>query len=301
MKKWNTKKAAEKLVSKSISLGTSRHRCRHQSIDVITSVGTARNHRCALKVFGDWLLEHNGKHIGNSTEMEAAEFLTYRALTVGQAALNLSRQALNFHLFYQKPIPFVTSIVEHKLTNRAYNPKQIDMLVAAASLKMGLSIRIAQHAGLRAVELITITPTKQLQESPRDGWKSERFLGREHETSFTVHGKGGLCREVRLPPSLAIQLLASARLKSVVVKDREVNHSSYFDLVGGANFSAQFSSLSSEVLGKSTGAHGLRHTFAKKRLHDLMCAGLAFSDALQVLANELGHFSTANTFTYLRD
>lgn len=301
MKNYNTKIAAEKLVTKRVSLGTSRHQHKHQTIDVITSVGTARNHESALKLAADWLLENKGKHLKNLNESDAVEYLNFRAMTVGQSAVDLARQAINFHLLCEEPIKFVASTIQQKLTNRAYNQTEIDLLVTEANAKLALSIKLAQNAGLRAAELITIAPPTKLQESPRDGWKPNRFVGRENEISFVVHGKGGLCREVRLPTHLATQLIARSRPEPITIVDREVRHQSHFDLLAGVNFSVQFSNLSEKVLWFSHGAHGLRHSFAKKRLHDLICLGLTHDDAMDVLSNELGHFCTANTLAYLRD
>lgn len=301
MKNYSTSIAAQKLVSKHVMLGVSRHDLKGQKIDVITSVGTARNHQSALKICADWLLEAKGKHLQNIDEIEAAEYLTLRALTVGQSAVDLDRQALNFHLFFESPVPFIPSQIERKLTNRAYTSAQIDLLALEASARLELSIRVAEAAGLRAMELLTISLPEYLGESQRAGWKLDRFLGRENEVIFIVHGKGGLCREVRLPAHLAKQLLACLRPAPITITDRKANHLSYFYLIGGVNFSSQFSQLSMKVLGASNGAHGLRHTFAKKRLRDLMCLGLTYENALHVLSNELGHFSTANTFAYLRD
>lgn len=301
MKKYSTTIAARKLVTKSIAFGTSRHLAKHQNQRKICGYGTARTHRSALKICADWLHLQDSKHLKNMNATDAAEYLTLRALTVNQKTLDLDRQVLNFHLLHEDPIPFVVSNIQQKLVNRAYTPAQIDLLLAQANPKMRLSILAAVNAGLRAMELITVAPAEMLKESERKGWSRSRFIGREQDIVFVVHGKGGLCRQVRLSPQLAAEMWASARLGEADVVDREVNLKSYFDLTGGVNFSSQFSKLSKKVLGMSHGAHGLRHTFAKARLHNLMCLGLSFEEALRVLSNELGHFATSNTFAYLRD
>ena len=190
---------------------------------------------------------------------------------------------------------------QRKLTNRAYTPAQIQLILDEANPKLHLSICLAESAGLRAMELITISLPEHLPESQRDAWRYRRFAGRESESRFVVHGKGGLCREVRLPRPIASRLMTCMRPYPIVVRDRGVNHQSFFNLTSGVNFSEQFSNLSKNVLNMSLGAHGLRHSFSQKRLHDLICQGLSFEDALHVLSNELGHFSTNNTFAYLRD
>lgn len=301
MKNYCTRIAAEKLVGKRVRLGTSRHQLQRNKIEVVTSVGTARNHTDALKLVGDWLLEFKGKHLKNMSEDDAAEYLCLRALSVGQSGVDLSRQAINFHLLYEDPIPFIPSVIHHKLTDRAYTPGQIDLLLQEAKPRLRRSIVLAVNAGLRAHELITIALPCDLPESPRQGWVADRFSGRQEDAEFVVHGKGGLHRAARLSPEEACELMDQLRPHAVTVVDRKVRHTSHFDLLGGSNFSSQFSRLSMALFGFSHGAHGLRHSFAQARLHELMCTGLTYAVALNVLSNELGHFANSNTFAYLRD
>lgn len=301
MKKYNTNIAARKIVSQSVSFGTSRHLSGKEKITVVTSVGTARSHRVGLKLVADWLLHSKGKHLKNLNESDAVEYLSFRAKTVGQSAVDLGRQAINFHLLAHKPIGYIPSIQQHGSFDRAYTKGEIDLLVGAASPHLSLSIRIAVNSGLRALELITIAQVECLPESVRDAWHSKRFLGREKDAAFVVHGKGGLRRQVRLSPCLSEELRERRRPSPIQVRDREVYFDSYYDLTGGANFSAQFTTLSQGTLGTSNGAHGLRHAFAQKRLVELLCCGLTYGDAMKVLSNELGHFSVSNTRAYLRN
>lgn len=301
MKKYSTVIAARKLVSERIALGTSRHVQDKKKIDVITSVGTARNHRVALKSAGDWLLSHKGKHLKNLNKEDADEYLKFRASSVGQSAVDLGRQAINFHLLTATPVPYFASSIPREYPDRAYKQGEITLLLSSASNDLNLAIQIAASAGLRAFELITIAPVGFMSESVREAWHPARFLGRERDNSFLVHGKGGLKRQIRLSPGLSEELRKRRRPNPLQICDREVNLLSYFELIGGANFSAQFTNLSNQVLGESNGAHGLRHTFAQKRLRDLLCHGLSYEDALKVLSNELGHFSVNNTLAYLRN
>lgn len=301
MKNYSTSIAARKVVGANLALGTSRHRSKAEGAHVICGVSTAHSHTQALKGVADWLHSTCGRHLHNLNEDEAIIYLTSRAMSVGQSALDLDRQAINFHLLHESPIPFFPSTIQRKLTNRAYTSLQIELLFANAPEKMRLSMALANDAGLRAIELITIAPLSCMEESERDGWSNYRFRGRENDIAFVVHGKGGLKRQVRVARPLAEELMLCIRPAPVEVNDRKVTHTSFFDLTAGANFSSQFTKLSNDVLGMSHGAHGLRHSFAQRRLHNLMCYGLTFEDALRVLSNELGHFSANNTFAYLRD
>ncbi len=53
-------------------------------------------------------------------------------------------------------------------------------------------------------------------------------------------------------------------------------------------------------LGRSTGAHGLRHSYAQERLDELQRAGLSQDLALTTVSQEMGHFRAEITETYLR-
>ena len=111
MKKYSTSIAARKIVGKRLALGTSRHQCKAENNHKVCGVSTAHSHTRSLKVTGDWLHTYKGKHLENLSEEDAAIYLSLRAMTVGQSAVDLDRQALNFHLFYENPIPFITSTI----------------------------------------------------------------------------------------------------------------------------------------------------------------------------------------------
>lgn len=300
MKNYSAQIAARKVVSERVALGVSRRERNRQCMDAITSVGTARNHRVALKGVAAWLYRKDGKHLKNLNEADALEYLTLRSMTAGQSAVDLDRQAINFHILRDNPIPYFLSVTPRVLEDRAYTKGEIDLLLKNSGDKLNLSIRLAVNAGLRAIELITIAPMGFFAESERD-WSKERFVGRENDMEFIVHGKGGLRRQVRLTQDLATELMQKLRPVPIKVTDREVIHTSFFDLVSGVNFSMQFSNLSSKVLGESHGGHGLRHTFAQQRLRNLLCCSLGYEHALKVLSNELGHFAIKNTLAYLRN
>jgi integrase len=312
-KKYSARVAARRAVSPNVKLGVSRHQMKDPKQKIISSIGTARNHEDALTVFAKWLAQNKKKVLKNFDDNDVAEFMTERALICSQSACDLSRQAINLNLLFENPIPFVASTVETILTHRAYHPKQIEELIAKANKNLALSVNIANSAGLRCMELATISELldicdisvmngTQLDtfEDPRN-WSPKRFFGRESEESFLVHGKGGLRREVRLARQVAVLLRTRVRDEMKIVKDRRINHSSYFELLCGNNFSQQFSRHSYKVLGHSNGAHGLRHSFAKRRIQELMILGLSFEEAIIILSNELGHFASKNTFVYLRD
>ena len=81
--------------------------------------------------------------------------------------------------------------------------------------------RIALSAGLRAKEFFTLRP---IEEQPPDkrAVSPNKWLGREDWSRFTVKGKGGLCREVRIEPTLAQELLSLKRETHHYSHDRKV-------------------------------------------------------------------------------
>ena len=204
---------------------------------------------------------------------------------------------MNFN--FGQRLAFLKSQVATIKVDRAYSKAQLALLISRADPPLRLPIEVAVSAGLRPVELISISPISTLPESSRD-WNSGRFLGRVNDEAFCVFGKGGLIRQVRLEASLAARLKEVARQSPVIVTDRDIHRTSHFFLPGGFDFSVEFGRLCTRVLGFSHGAHGLRHTFAQQRLLAFICLRQDPTTAIEILAQEIGHFSTKNTMTYLQ-
>ena len=71
-----------------------------------------------------------------------------------------------------------------------------------------------------------------------------------------------------LPLHLAEQLETCRLRKPERVTDRGVRRTQHYDLGGGQAWSQSFSAASKNELGWSTGAHGLRHSYAQDRLDE---------------------------------
>ena len=100
-------------------------------------------------------------------------------------------------------------------------------------------------------------------------WSHKRFVGRPGE-AYTVVGKCGLIREIRLSGHLA-RALENVRLTEPgTIVDRNIKYRQHYDLTGGVYFSSIFGKTSKSVLGWSTGAHGLRHGYAQDRMSELL-------------------------------
>ena len=126
-----------------------------------------------------------------------------------------------------------------------------------------------------------------------------KFLGRTG-SRYTVTGKGGLVREVSIPAELAPRLEALRLEQPRAVTDRGVFYQQHYAIAGGDAWSASVTRASQRALGWSTGAHGLRHSFAQERMRELQHAGLSRDIALETVSQEMGHFRSEITETYLR-
>ncbi|TMX37523.1 integrase, partial [Vibrio rotiferianus] len=85
----------------------------------------------------------------------------------------------------------------------------------------------------------------------------------------------------------------------VQITDRGVNYTSHYDINGGNRWSSSFTTASNRALNWSTGAHGLRHSYAQERMSELQ-KNMTYEKALEVVSQEMGHFRPDITEVYLR-
>ena len=267
------------------------------------SVRTVANYRdCLVQVARH--IAAQGLELRDLTPETATEYLESRAADLGQKALDLHRlalQAMLIHLSRRLPegerLAVVRSLKPHRTVGRAYRPEQIRMVAAAQNARNGLSTLIAHAAGLRAHELFTIARPEE-QPPDRRPARAEKFAGRPGR-DYTVVGKGGLVRLVRLPDDLAGRLEERRRGAPVRVTDRGIHYTSRYDVAAGTAWSASFTGASKRALGWTAGAHGARHAYAQERMSELQRI-LVRADALEAVSQELGHFRPEITETYLR-
>lgn len=286
----------------------------------IRSVGTVRNYEQRLVRITAYLQEHRLGSLREMTPARALEYLRQRATVVGQKTLDMERQALQAmmqHVTHQlppgQPLEVIksTAIGRTGTTNhpalgrrladqtRAYNGEQMSLIAARQAPHNALATEIAYAAGLRAHELLGLRRTHQRvpDQRPAHGMK---FSGiRESTISYTVHGKGGLIREVRIPIPLAQRLERTRLTEPRTVKDRGINYQQFYEIGGGQPWSKSVSAASKVALGWSNGAHGLRHTYAQERMAKLQ-SHLTRKQALAVVSQEMGHFRPEITEVYLR-
>lgn len=189
-----------------------------------------------------------------------------------------------------------------KDVSRAYTDKQVkDIALSFEKESDRLAILLMRDAGLRVHEMYTLRrPDEGKPMSAQRDWRTDRHLHREEGVKYLVTGKGGLSREVVISKPLSNRLEALRNAKPVKVKDRGVNYRQRYNLTAGNNLSKKFTRASKEALGFSTGAHGLRHSYAQARMAHLIAKGQTPWNAKGIVSQELGHMRVGITNTYLR-
>ena len=298
-------RAANRAINAIKAFGTSRHINKNDG--KVKSVGTARSYRQTFKLASRFCAQHKTP-LGKISKDLANQFLQHRAPQIQNTQLQNERKALEHHLqniYSNKNINLdkISSTREPpKLVPRAYSHDQVKLIIKHSSDRQALSTAIAYQAGLRASELLTISRAIDRPVTHRTNeWSSERFTGgREQWNTYTVIGKGGLPREVKLSDELAQRLEQHRHAEPLLRTDRTIHCNQLYNINGGQTFSQQFGYASRQSLGFSNGAHGLRHAFAQQRLAELMAAGKTAEQAKPILSQELGHWSEKIIERYLR-
>jgi integrase len=268
----------------------------------VHSLGTARTYADSLKCLATFIAERRldpvGKGLASLTRETAQIYLEYRSQEVGQKQLDKDRQAMQIVL--GEKLTVTKSELDQALKSRAYTQQQIQLIADAQTQKHALPTLIAADAGLRAHELLTLLPLDERAPSAHRTWTDERFEGRGEIKRYTVVGKGGLVREVAITGDLAGQLEALKLAESRIVTDRKIYYEQHYEIGGGKQWSDSFGKAAQRELAWSTGAHGVRHTYAQVRMKVLQFLGRNYETALAVVSQEMGHFRPEITEVYLR-
>ncbi|GGW97691.1 site-specific integrase [Alteromonas halophila] len=244
---------------------------------IIKSYGTARNYEQALRTVAKWTKENKVNGLQSLTPDVARYYLEYRAESVGQKALDMERQAiqammqLNGKLTPKATLYRVKSELDEIKRSRAYTSEQAQAVSEHQSETHQLSTQIAYAAGLRAHELLTLARAEERSPDNRPALNS-KWAGREGQL-YTVQGKGGLIRHVLIPNDLVVELEKRRFNYPVTVRDRRINYLQRYDIGAGKRWSDSFSKASKRALFFSTGAHGLRHSYAQERMSELIALG----------------------------
>ncbi len=242
--------------------------------------------------------------IRDLTPESAVTYLEFRGQEIGQKTLDMERQAIQAmmratgKIEEKETLTVIKSEKSQTLRSRAYTQEQVAIVAGSQRDNHALATKIAHAAGLRAHELYTLQPANQRSADKRPTLET-KWQGREG-VKYTVEGKGGLIREVLIPSQLANQLENTKLPTPVKISDRGVNYQSHYDIGGGHKWSDSFSKAAKRSLGWSEGAHGVRHSYAQERMHELQTAFLTRDKALETVSQEMGHFRPGITETYLR-
>ena len=301
----SAEKQAQHWANKGSALGTPRRG--NQNDGLIHSVGTKRNYEGCMKRFCEWIQANKMRDLESASVKNAVRYLEERSHQVGQKTLDLDRQALQF--LFRQTIGIEVRLGRIKSTysgdrqlakeQRAYTLQQLDAVCSSLTPRSALAARLCFWSGLRAHELLTLRPGAELSKSTHRAWSADRFDGRTGEI-YVVIGKGGLRREVILPRKLATELEARRLSVPNPRRDRGINYRQYYDLTAGKSMSRAWTSASKTKLGWSSGLHGLRHSYAQNRMHELQALGYGREERKAIVSQELGHFRTTETETYLR-
>ncbi len=272
---------------------------------VIKSVGTARNYEQALRNVATELAR-TGESLKDLTQERMVSYLDSRSTQVGQKSLDMERQAVQAMMTHVtcvlaqgERLPVVKTKLDEQLESRAYTREQVALIIEHQSGRNVLATELAYSGGLRAHELYTLRPAEDRPADDRPALDS-KWRGRDDTVRYTVDGKGGLVREIQIPREMAERLEYLRFDTPQAVTDRGVNYQQYYDIGAGQSWSQSFSTASKEVLDWSTGAHGLRHSYAQERMTELQSLGYSRDTALESVSQEMGHFRPEITKVYLR-
>jgi len=136
--------------------------------EFLESVGTVRSYEQALSTAAQYANSTLQCGLREITPEQSTQYLTDRAVEVGQKTLDMDRQALQSmmqnvtgKLEPNGKLEIVKSEHSQMLNSRSYTSEQISAVIEKLSDKYSLSAEIAHAAGLRAHELITIAPINE--------------------------------------------------------------------------------------------------------------------------------------------
>lgn len=272
----------------------------------LASVGTVRNYEQALTRVAEYAKEQRiDGGLRGLTPTQAILYLEQRGEQVGQKALDMERQAVQCmmqhvtgHLENATTLPVIKSEKAQALNSRAYTPEQANLVSQHQSEKYSIATQLAHACGLRAHELLTLRPREERLPDDRPTLES-KWSGRDGKL-YTVEGKGGLVRDVLIPHVLSQKLESLRHETPKHITDRGVHYINHYAIGGGQPWSNSFSAAANRCLGWSEGAHGLRHSYAQERMHELQRSGLSQELALETVSQEMGHFRPEITEVYLR-
>lgn len=287
---------AENLIADRTRLGMSRKEAK--SMGFIASLGTARAYLYCLSPYFEWLQINEIEVEEQDHKKHIVNFLDEISETISQSYLNQHCQALKV-IFKIHSLPRFIAKKQTEYFKRSYSWNEVKEVLKFLNEKDAISTLIAYSSGLRAHELATLRLASETSRSKSRPWRNDLFAGMIDSVLYVVTGKGGLKRYVALPQYLS-KLLESRRCEEKSVIDRGIWYKNIYDISYGQKFSNSFSKASKKALGFSNGAHGMRHSFVKRRIRKLLDLNYCLSDVMLIVSQEVGHFRPLITLCYAR-
>lgn len=290
------KKRARQLVMRRLRNGMPRKVAKASGY--IASLGTARDYCTCISCYLEWLDTNDIQDDEQDHRQHIVAYLEECSEIYNQSTLNQHRQALA-NVFQIQNIPKIKALKQTSYSSRSYTWSEVKEIIKHQDSKHALSTLISYSSGLRAHELVTLRIAYELERSRRRAWRDDLFTGIDDSVIYVVTGKGGLRRFVALPSYLS-RALEMSRCEPVLVSDREIKYLKIYNISFGQAFSQAFTRASKKALGLSHGAHGLRHSYVKRRISKLLELGYSLSGAMLVISQEVGHFRPLITMCYMR-
>jgi integrase len=287
---------AENLIADRTRLGMPRKVAKLKGF--IVSRGTARAYTNCLSSYFEWLQLNEIAVEEQDHKKHVVNFLDELSESISQSFLNQHCQAFKV-IFKIHSLPRITAIKQNEYFKRSYSWQEVKEIIKFQNESNAIATLIAYSCGIRAHELVTLRLASEAARSKSRPWRSDLFSGIADCEIYVVTGKGGLRRFVALPKYLSA-LLESRRVEEISVVDRGIPYKKIYEVSFGQRFSNSFSKASKKALGFSYGAHGLRHSYVKRRINKLLDLNFHFSEAMLILSQEVGHFRPLITLCYLR-
>ena len=293
------KRIANSLIVKKSAFGISKEQAKDEHLDVIRSLNSANKHKAHVLRFLEFLSSNRLPTSGPYRIEHMQEFLFVLAEEeFDQRYIDSSKRALN--ITFSVKLSRVESEVPIILKSRSYSFIEMDKVLKFQTPKNRIATELCFAAGLRAHETLTLRRGEEMAPSSHRTWDQGRFTALENYKLYTVEGKGGLRRNVAIPFELAERLERLRLAAPIKYEDRGIFYKPVYDIGGGQALSQSFSTASTKALGFSNGFHGLRHSYSKRRLAELINFGLDTEHAMKILSEELGHFRIEIVLAYLR-
>jgi len=282
--------------------GLGMSRAEAKAAGKVASVRTLESYKSIFTAVAHWM--HDRRYLDGLHKLtgnQALEYLRDRAKVITQKTLDCETSALR-KLTRADVVRVVSEFkAERQLAkeSRGYTPAQIDAIAARQSPHNAIATRVAYEGGIRSFELHSLRAYDGKVGRP-EKLVASRFAGKENWPRYQVTGKGGLVREVRVSPAIANELEKYRLAQPATVIDRKLRIEKHYSIGGGQSWAQSFSDASVRALGFSSGAHGVRHSFAQQSYETMCLSGFSQRDAKLCTSQLLGHWRPDITNCYLR-